>query len=236
MKHSKIIQRHLWLWGLVVSGFLVLILASPYNFLVALVGLALSVVSLLLAMNSSIKVQNEAKYLYLNSFGDEAGRVQLKRVFFLARSAFLVFGIALLAGTFLLWGISAREFVEIEGKIRSIEPQENGWQIQLEGDAHRYVIRASSKPDEDLDSILANVEPGDPVSLLIKSEEDDAPSDPHIVIDDLRTGEQEFSNTLLHGDAFDRVIKNSAILGVVVSILGGIYLFTGDIRQRMRVC
>jgi len=236
MKQSKIIRRHLWLWGLIGFGFLLFIVAYWLNILVALVGLTLSIVSLLLAMNKSIAVQNEAKYLYLKSFGDEAGRVQLKRIFYLARSAFLVFGIVLLAGTLFLWAMVPQEFVEIRGKIAAVERQEDRLKIQLDGDPHRYGMDAASISGEDLDSILSNLRPGDPITLLIATGGEVAPDHADIIVYSLSTDQHEYANTPFPGDAFARVIKDSRLLGGLVSILGGIYLFAGDIRQRMRVC
>lgn len=229
LSESKIIRFYLLLWGLFLTGILMILLKSGWRF-VSLTGFLLSLGSFIIALKMLIAIQVEIKSRYAIAIPGE--KRFLKGLFYFARGIFLIMGLFFMVILAPRKAVLAQDLVEIGGKITRIETigeHNPSLKITLENNSNQYGINTYKLSDTQLQQIENELQPGRWVYLLIQQDDKTAVNDVYVQIYGIRT---ETIVYLSLDEVNQANAKNSALgryLGMFFASAGLIYMLAGNV-------
>jgi hypothetical protein len=228
MISSKIIRQYLLLWCAVVVGLVIFIIFVKTNKYLTFVGLLTGGFGFLYAVVNNPPVQGEIKRLYPIAAIEE--RVKLKLVFYFARSIYLIFGLAIIVGSFFLKGNSSQKLTEITGDISSLEINKDTVSFNLVGNPNEYRIDRWIIPSEKIEMMIGDFRDGGEVSLLIPEDVEAGEDKPYISVYGIRSENNEYLTRQQYTQEMVGNRKLGFLSGIVISAIGLIYLVSGRVQ------
>jgi hypothetical protein len=233
---SKVIRSYVLLWGLFAIGMLIAFAfdetQKPWKSL-ALAGLILSFGSLIISILILFRVHEEIKARYSKATNEE--KVFLTGLFYFVRGFFLWVGLLLLISSLNRKDVPAKDLVEIGGKVTSIEVyggDSSNLKIMFDGNSNEYETRTFKIPDQKLEQIEDELQPGDFVFVLIGGDDERTVNDPYVQIYGVRTEAYEYLSLDEYNQADSINNLFGFILGAIIAVPGLIYLLLGRIKPK----